>query len=235
MIVSCPTCTTRYDVGDAVGPEPFKVTCHSCGYHWQEMPLIQIKDITALVAAPVVIEADEPELDVAHLVEAARNVQIEYRLKRTARAKTLGGWASLALVALSPFIFAILAPEATVLAAPVSAMAYEKFGREINLYGLEIRKVEQINKSSSGQHVLTVKGEISNPTNDIRKIPALRFALTDADGKELYVWTLDTAARPLRPGETTVFNTRVSAPPELAQKLQIRFAHADEIGSTPSL
>jgi len=199
------------------------------------MPMIEIKDITKAVAPVIIEEVDEHHFDVGHLVEAARSAQMEYRAKRIARTKMLGGWASFAMVAASPFFFAWAAPEATVLAAPISAGVYEKFGHEVNLYGLEIRRVEQVNKSSSGQHVLTVKGEISNPTNDIRKIPALRFALTDDAGKEIYTWTLDTFARPLRPGETTAFNTRVSAPPEFAQKLQIRFAHANEIGSNPGL
>jgi predicted Zn finger-like uncharacterized protein len=235
MIVSCPTCTTRYDVGDHVGHEPFKVTCHACGHHWQELPMIEIKDITAAVLPAIIEEVEEHQFDVNSLVEAARSAQLEYKAKKLERTKTLGGWASLLLVAASPFIFAWAAPEATVMAAPISALAYEKLGHEVNLYGLEIRRVEQVNKSSSGQHVLTVKGEISNPTNQIRKIPALRFALTDDAGQEIYTWTIDTAARPLRPGETTAFNTRVLAPPEFAQKLQIRFAHANEIGSNPSL
>ena len=85
-----------------------------------------------------------------------------------------------------------------------------------------------------GSHILLVKGEVSNATNDVRKIPWLRFALCDASGKELYSWNLDTATRPLRPGETTSFTTRVAAPPELARNLQIRFAHRDEIGSNPA-
>lgn len=197
--------------------------------------MIEIKDITAAVTPAVIEEIEDHQFDIGSLVESARSAQMEYRAKRVARARSLGGWASFVLVAASPFIFAWVAPEATVMAAPISALAYEKMGHEINLYGLEIRRVEQVNKSSSGQHVLTVKGEISNPTNEIRKIPALRFALTDDAGQEIYTWTLDTAARPLRPGETTAFNTRISAPPEFAQKLQIRFAHANEIGSNPSL
>ncbi|MBG1233704.1 zinc-ribbon domain-containing protein [Aestuariivirga litoralis] len=235
MIVSCPSCTTRYNIGAHAGHEPFKVTCNACGHHWQELPVIEIKDITDAVLPATFEEIDEHQFDVGQLVEAARNVRQDYKARQMARTKTIGGWASFALVAASPFLFAAIAPEATVLAAPVTAGAYAKFGHEINLYGLNIAHVEQVNKSTGGQHVLTVKGEISNPTEDIRKIPSLRFALTDEKGVEVYTWTLDTAARPLRPGETTAFTTRVSSPPELAQKLQIRFAHADEIGSNPTL
>ena len=109
-----------------------------------------------------------------------------------------------------------------------------KLGFEVNLYGLDIRRVAQENKIVDGTHVLMIKGEVSNSTNSVRKIPWLRFALLGDASQELYSWTLDTAARPLRPGETTSFVTRVAAPPELAKNLQIRFAHADEIGSNPT-
>ena len=63
------------------------------------------------------------------------------------------------------------------------------------------------------------------------RIPWLRFGLKAQTGVEVYQWTLDTASRPLRPGEMTNFVTRVAAPPESAKIVEIRFAHANEIGS----
>ena len=86
----------------------------------------------------------------------------------------------------------------------------------------------------TGLRVLSIKGEISNISNSTQKIPWLRFALNDGQPAEVYTWTLDTGARPLRAGESTSFVTRVASPPETAKDLQIRFAHRDEIGSNPS-
>jgi hypothetical protein len=119
-----------------------------------------------------------------------------------------------------------------VVAAPITIKVYEKLGYSVNIYGLDIRRVEQKHTIINGARVLTIKGEVSNATSDIRKIPWLRFGLHGDDGKELYSWTLDTASRPLRPGETTSFVTRVAAAPELSKNLEIRFAHPDEISST---
>jgi predicted Zn finger-like uncharacterized protein len=235
MIVSCPSCTTRYDIGTHGGEGQFTVTCRACGHRWRELPVIDLEELPPIRSnLPAIIEhrsSDEPELDVQRLVEAARNAQEVFAQARKQRLRRLAGWGSLAACAVLPLMLAAWMPEAMVTAAPYSYKAYQKLGYEVNVYGLDIRRVEQQNRRIDDQHVLMVKGEISNPTSEIRKIPWLRFALVDASGRELYTWTLDTAARPLRPGETTSFTTRVAAPPELAKNLQIRFAHADEIGS----
>jgi hypothetical protein len=82
--------------------------------------------------------------------------------------------------------------------------------------------------------VLAVKGEIANISGGERKIPWLRFGLKADGGGEVYTWTLDAGARPLKPGEITSFVTRVASPPETAKNLEIRFAHASEIGSIAS-
>jgi hypothetical protein len=78
---------------------------------------------------------------------------------------------------------------------------------------------------------VTVKGEIANITGGERKIPSLRFGLSDNFGNEVYHWSLDSGTRPLRAGEITSFVTRVASPPETTKDIEIRFAHADEIGS----
>jgi hypothetical protein len=183
---------------------------------------------------PMVIDHDpEPELDVSKLMEAARDARIIFAGRRRAKIRRLAGWAAFSLCAVAPVAFAALAPEIVVMAAPASITAYQKLGYDINVYGLEISHVEQQNQLVDGQRQFIVKGQVSNPGSDMRKIPWLRFALVDEAGRELYGWTLDTASRPLHPGEKTAFNTRISGPPEHGTSLQIRFAHANEIGLNP--
>jgi hypothetical protein len=115
----------------------------------------------------------------------------------------------------------------------VTVRAYDAMGYSVNIYGLEVRRVEQQYVIVDGVRVLTIKGEVSNVSNSTQKIPWLRFGLKDGQQSEVYNWTLDTEARPLRAGESTNFVTRVASPPEIAKNLQIR-AHRDEIGSNPS-
>jgi predicted Zn finger-like uncharacterized protein len=232
MIVRCPSCATRYDIADHVqGISAFTVSCRTCGHSWKEHAVIDVVEVPSRAVARVFDYREEPEFDVQRLVEAAKNAQDEFALKRAKRLKHAGGWASLGLFILAPFLSAALMPETVVMAAPATIKVYERLGYNVNVYGLDIRHVEQQNTVIDGAHVLMIKGEISNSTDSVRKIPSMRFALHGDGPQELYTWTLDTSARPLRPGETTTFTTRVAAPPELAKNLKIRFAHLDEISS----
>ncbi len=236
MIVSCPSCNTRYDLGEhGRSTSALTITCRACNHSWKEHPIIDVAEQPSRAVSRIINLDDEPELDVQRLVEAARTAHEEFAGQRKMRMRKTYGWAGLALMVALPVLILANIPEAVVAAAPATITAYEKLGYSINIYGLEIRRIEQQHSLVDGARVLMIKGEISNPTNDIRKIPWLRFGLNDPASKELYTWTLDTASRPLRPGETTSFVTRVAAPPELAKNLQIRFAHPDEISSTAKL
>ena len=147
------------------------------------------------------------------------------------RQRSLRNWAAYGVFFLAPVVSALLFPEQVVQAAPVTIAAYQKLGFNVNIYGLELRRIERQHAIVNGTRVLSIKGDIVNITDDAKKLPWLRFALEDDSGKELYSWTLDTASRPLRGGEATGFTTRVQAPPETSTHLKIRFAKADEIGS----
>ncbi|MCA0432030.1 MAG: zinc-ribbon domain-containing protein [Proteobacteria bacterium] len=233
MIVDCPSCSTRYAM-PGMPSGAMKVTCRVCGHSWQEVETLEIKDSNAPALIKVIDHDSEPEIEARRLAEIAREAQDRFESERAARRRNLKRWSLFAAFLLVPVAAAAAFPERVVKLAPVTYRAYETLGYDINLYGLEIRKVERQHAIIDGTRVLSIRGDIGNISNDVKKIPWLRFALVGADGKELYTWTLDTASRPLPPGQLTTFTTRVAAPPEAAQNLQIRFAKADEIGSTAS-
>jgi zinc-ribbon domain len=233
MIVCCPSCSTRYNL-PAMASGPMMLTCRSCGHRWREAETIDAIDISdaPLRRLPSVIEHDDaPDIEASRLAQLARNAQEEHLQQQFKRRRKLQQWAVFGSFVLAPFIAAAAMPETVVNAAPISIKAYQALGYDINLYGLEVRGVEREHIIMDGQRILAVKGVIANVDADVRKIPWLRFALTGPSGEELYSWTLDTSSKPLlRSGETTSFVTRISAPPEAAQNLQIRFARHDEIG-----
>lgn len=242
MLISCPSCHARYNLPDNRRmADGLALACASCGHNWIERPTIdaqavEVYDVSPrappLRTLPAVIEpGPDADLEVRRLMEAARLAQEAFKLKRQRRLKTLRNWAILGCFTLSPIAAAAAFPVQVVQLAPITIKAYEKIGFTVNVYGLEIRKVEEQHAIVDGTRILTVKGEITNIAGSERKIPWLRFGLTDSGAQEVYNWTLDTGARPLRPGETTNFVTRVASPPESAKNLQIRFAHADEISS----
>lgn len=215
---------------------PVTISCRSCGNRWTEIETIEIVDVPPRAAPPVTVSRviehdDQPELEARRLAGIARDAGRRFHEGKVRRHRSLRNWAAYGVFLIAPVIAAALFPEPVVEAAPITIRAYEKLGYDINIYGLELRRVERQHAIVNGTRVLSVKGDILNITGGQRKLPWLRFALEDEAGRELYTWTLDTAARPLRSGEATSFTTRVAAPPEGAAKLKIRFAKADEIGS----
>jgi hypothetical protein len=246
MIVSCPACTSRNHLSPREANGLAEAMCRACGHRWTEVEIVETIDVTdrPLLAqrrnlprpiernvARVIDHDDVPELEAKRLAELAREAQAHFAAERAATRRRWQSWAIFTAFFFSPIAAAALIPETIVAAAPISYKAYEALGLDVNVYGLEIRRIESQHALIDGARILTVKGEISNVDSGMRKIPWLRFALLDSDGKELYTWNLDTGARPLRAGETTGFVTRVQAPPELAHNLKIRFAKADELES----
>jgi hypothetical protein len=239
--VCCPSCSTRYSL-PAMGQARPLLTCRSCGNQWRELPMIDAIETIDITEAPpsrrlpaVVDNEERPDFEASRLAQMARDAQAEHQLKQAKRRRRLQQWAVFGAIVFAPFMAAAAMPETVVTAAPISIKAYEALGYDINLYGLEIRGIDRDHVIMDGQRILAIKGHIANVDNDVRKIPWLRFALTGPSGEELYTWTLDTSTKPvLRPGETTSFVTRISAPPEAAQNLQIRFAQPQEIGINPA-
>jgi zinc-ribbon domain len=236
MIVTCPSCETSYRLPSGSAAGTMSMTCRGCGHRWKEMDLIEAIEIvdTKSRNLPSIIEHEEaPELEARRLANLAREAEERFAAGRAAKQRRTRNWLFFGGFAVVPFVVAALLPETVVGAVPISFKAYQAMGYDVNIYGLDIRRVERQHAIVDGKRILTLKGDISNISTDTRRIPWLRFALTDKSGSELYSWTLDTGARPLRSGETTGFVTRVQAPPEAAQNIKIRFAKASEIGSNP--
>jgi predicted Zn finger-like uncharacterized protein len=229
MIVSCPSCATRYEMPDQhLGAEGMAVRCRACGYRWVEGRAVQVIDVSP---APALARYSESDREAERLVEAAQLAREAFIANRRRSIAERRGWACFAAALIIPIIFLAFYPDIVVRAAPAAASLYEKAGIKVNIYGLEVRRVQQEHVIVDGIRVLAIKGEIVNVSNVDRKIPALRFGLRSPAEGELYAWTVESAVRPLRPGETTGFSTRVASPPEAAQKVEIRFARLDEIGS----
>jgi len=233
MIISCPSCATRYDMpAHKSGAEDTLMRCAACGHSWLEGRAVEVLNAPSPRQVPAVIDhSPEPDNEIRRLVEASRQAQEDFAARRQRKRRRLMAWAGYAATALSPLVVAMSVPDLVVKHLPASVRGYEVLGQDINIYGLELRKVEMQHLAVDGTKVLAIEGEIANISGGDRKIPWLRFGLKETQGREVYQWTLDSGARPLRPGEMTSFVTRVAAPPETAKIVEIRFAHAVEIGS----
>ena len=230
MIVRCPSCSSRRDIPSQLTDiGGTLVDCSVCGHDWIEgIALPALREARpASASQPAVVR----ESDVHPLIEAAYLAQKQFLAQRRARRVQTAIWAGLAGLALTPLIGVAAFPQQVVAAIPVSIRLYDWMGQDVNIYGLEIRQVDLQHLIVDGRKVIAVKGELANVSSTVRKIPWLRFGLRSKDNAEVYHWTLDTEVRPLKPGESTSFVTRLASPPEAARNVEIRFARADEIGS----
>ena len=233
MLTQCPSCKTRLDhsVFD-LAPNGGVLRCPSCSYGWFGGKSVEIV-AEPIRSVPVTLEhAAVPEVEVQHLVSASRLAQEAFELRRKQRRAAGVAWIGLVMFAITPAAVALSAPERVVAAAPAAIGLYDWLGREVNIYGLKIKRVELQHLMADGQKVIAIKGELINVSGSDRKIPWLRFGLRSAENKEVYQWKLDTESRPLRPGEAKSFITRIASPPENASTVEIRFARAEEISSS---
>lgn len=207
------------------------VRCATCGHSWIECRDVEVIDVPAR-NLPVAIEpAPAADREIRRLVDASLAAQEVFAAQRRERLRRRRGWAMLAAMIATPIALATLFPEELVRAAPAVARLYEQAGIAVNIYGLEIRRIEEKHMILDGTRVLAIKGDILNVSGSDRKVPSLRFILRDENANEVYAWTVESSVRPLRPGEMTNFTTRVASPPLGAEAVQIRFARIDEIGS----
>ena len=233
MIIRCPSCNTRFDLASSrLDADGTMIKCSVCGHGWLEGRAVEIQH-DPIQTLPVVAEnRTEPDSEIRRLVDATRSAQEQFEAKRRKRRVAASAWLALVLAAASPPTLALALPETTVRIAPASIVFYDWIGREVNIYGLDIRNVDMQHLQTDGTRVLSIKGDIVNTSDNVRKIPWLRFGLKNEASDEVYTWQLDTNARPLNPGESTTFVTRVASPPESAGEVEIRFARLREINSS---
>jgi hypothetical protein len=230
MMIRCPSCKTPLDNHVFDLRRGGWIRCSSCGHDWFEGKAVEV----LVEPSPPPIPSSHsgvPDVDLQHLVSASLMAQEAFQLRRQRRRAASAAWMGLAIVALSPAAVAITVPETVVATAPAAIGLYDWLGREVNIYGLEIRKVEMQHLEADGQRIIAIRGELVNVSGTDRRIPWIRFGLKSAEQEEVYQWQLDTESRPLRPGESKSFITRIASPPKAASTVEIRFARAEEISS----
>lgn len=236
MIVSCPACATRYDLPNETSSDATVMRCQRCGHGWMEAPATAVSDLVPVRADNSHAEAaDEAEARVIaearKIARAARLAEHKAITARERRAVQMRGWAGLAAGVCLLLGAVVLMPERIVQASPAAAKLYSLAGKTVNIYGLTISSIEQQYMIVNGQPVLALRGHIANITEGDRRVPPLRFVLRNASGDQLHAWTLNSVGKgPIGAGVVSSFVTRLAAPPEGVESVEIRFARPGEIG-----
>jgi predicted Zn finger-like uncharacterized protein len=254
MIISCPSCATRYQVDEAkFPPQGRTVRCAKCGNSWHQKAAEPEDDSDIVVAAPEPQPAPapapreaapEPEAAPAAEARPATGIRSTYQPPPpqpapTARSTILSqmrapllptlalvaGWLGLIAVVVVIAISAVRYRQDIAVIWPQSAGVYSSLGMKVSASPIDFRGVDYHREVEDGVVVLAVTGNIVN--NGRRELPVpqvVRVTLSDASNRELFHWTFKSGVATLKPGQSIPFVTRLSSPPVASRHLEVRFA-----------
>jgi predicted Zn finger-like uncharacterized protein len=238
MILTCPSCGTRYSVdGSKFPPQGRTVRCAKCGHSWHQAPEAaaepEVVQDTPLAAPPPEAAAvravpdpvPEPVATLSTRAYAPAAKAEEPRAALGPKLAVVAGWIGLIVVVLLIGASAVRYRQDIAVIWPQSAGVYSSLGLKVNASGIDFQGVSYKRDVEDGQTVLAVSGAIVNSGSRELPVPqTVRVTLSDAGNRDLYHWTFKPNATVLKPGQSVPFTTRLSSPPAAARHLEVRFA-----------
>jgi predicted Zn finger-like uncharacterized protein len=216
MIVTCPACSTRYNVNPrALGAAGRVVRCANCGNTWHQAP-----------PADLPRSVDRPPPASAAAAPRPMAVPMQAEPLRRRRIGVAVGWAIFLLVLVGLAVGGVTARERIVERWPPAAKLYSMLGLAVEApgAGLELRKVTPSRTVEDGKPALVIAGEIANVSNVARDVPKLKVVLRDKDEHVLQTWSITATEERLLPGASVPFRTTVASPSEAATGVVVTFA-----------
>lgn len=213
MILTCPSCATRYFTADeAVGPAGRAVRCQACGHGWKAMPdtPLELTAAVAEAASPPPVSEGLEDTPAAELPGAFRARAEQQRRLRRAAAHGVA-WAGLASLFLGLLGAAWLFRVQVVEMVPRAAAAYAAIGAPVNRTGLEFEAVGARPTPSDPGKVM-VSGAVRNVRDREIQAPPVRVALLDRGGAEIAHAVVRIDAAPVLPGGVQGFAVVLADP-----------------------
>jgi predicted Zn finger-like uncharacterized protein len=238
MILTCPSCGTRYRADPANFSAPGRnVRCAKCGHVWfQAAPEPEPEVVSApvlLITAQDAGSVGGPTLgdQVTKRKSAAgwRSSAAADTARNAMRNRIIqAGGVILLLILLAGIGWAAIHyRQGIVRLWPDSSRLYTLIGFPVNLTGIAIRSVGLRQEVQGGVPILSVTGKLVNVSTQDQAIPHLRVVLLDGSRRELYRWTFDPGVESLPPGTERDFDTTLSSPPPDARAVDVSFAGDD--------
>ncbi|MDB5693963.1 MAG: hypothetical protein JWO81_3026 [Alphaproteobacteria bacterium] len=84
---------------------------------------------------------------------------------------------------------------------------------------------ERVERSAlgSGNELLTITGQIVNPTDKVQPVPQIRAELQDAGGRTVYSWAISPPVSELQARQSATFNSAEVGLPKDAKRVHLDF------------
>lgn len=226
MILTCPECKTRYNIGTAkLGPSGRKVRCKKCSHVWVEKPTLQPVDPPSPTPEPaqdplVSAAASTATPPKADPIRATKRPTVKRNLPavtdQTVAGSTLKAWAMFFAGFVALLAILIIARGAIISLWEPAKHVYALVGMsseppqpELTLdeYN-KLLNIKDLKPSVIGQNEgLKIEGTIYNLSEQAMVIPTLRASAIDKQGRELSSWYFEVPNKALLPGEHQAFST----------------------------
>ena len=231
MIVSCPACATRFTLdASLLGPNGRNVRCAKCGHRWRQEPAAPIEPLPPVeLERPAEVAQMAPGL--AALLSgreqpkpAPAPVMVPPKLRPARPKRKVGIWPWILLLG----ILCGLAVAAYIFQGPIARMfpaaqdIYSKFG----IGESDATRVLQIGnlKSERRSGILSVRGDVFNPSEYPLKMPPLQLTALDGNDAPLGdAFMFRTRESEIAPGETITFRIPFENPPKDMKSFRVTF------------
>lgn len=227
MILTCPSCATRYFVKDDAVPSAGRtVRCASCGSEWR----------AAGDDAPPLLQPSEAAADGARGPALPHAFRAKVSAQRQTRAAVAQGvvWAGLTVAFAGVALAAVLFRTDVVRAFPRANAAYAAVRMPVNPTGLALEGVQGGPGLQEGRQVLAVTGALRNVETAGRAPAALRVSIFDKAGRRAASQILRPPGGEIRPGESRTFRAVFFDPPLNAAEFGVDFAWDAPAAPRPS-
>jgi predicted Zn finger-like uncharacterized protein len=236
MILSCPSCKTRYIVPDsAIGPTGRRVRCANCRYSWvQEPPALDLDQaptpeeaaaepsvpVPPIAARPVPPPPSWTQAEPApEPATAPAPAYEDWEPGRRPRRNRTRLWTILALTAGLLMVGVVVALQVFGLPEAVQRI----FLPVQNANALTINGTTERSRLESGQDLLILHGQITNTSDEPQRVPQIRAELRDGQNNIVHAWSIAPPVRDIEPRRTVRFDSAERDVPAGGRQLSLSF------------